>query len=94
MTRTQKNVPTIIPVIDALDQAIACQENIFVIAVLLEDNGTNAADSIETCLRSGVGRLIANEARKLDTVLRLLEEHYPRPTNRPRSKASILHRQT
>jgi hypothetical protein len=94
MKRTSNHTPATIPVIDALDQAIACQENIFVIGSLLADSSTLAADSHENRVRSGVGRLLANEARKLDILLQALEEHYPRPTKRPRSKASIRPHQT
>jgi hypothetical protein len=87
MKKMPNHATTTIPVIDALDRAIACQENIFVLAVLLED-------SHENLVLSGAGRLIANEARKLGDMLLVLEEQYPRPTKRPRSGASIRPRQT
>ena len=81
-------------VIDALDLAIACHENIFILASLLEDSGTNAADNHENSVRSGAGRLIAIEARKMGDSLTVLEEHYPRPTKRSRSDAKITHHKT
>ena len=87
MKRTPNHAPAAIPVVDALDQAIACQENIFVLAILLEDSGTNATGSHENRVPAGAGRLIANEARKLDILLRTLEEHFPRPTKRFHSGA-------
>ena len=87
MKKMSNHATATIPVIDALDRAIAAQENIFILAVLLED-------SQENLVLSGAGRLIANEARKLGDMLLVLEEQYPRPTKRPRSGASIRHRQT
>jgi len=69
--------PTEASVADALDSAFICQENIFAVAILLEDRHTSeAGDQPENRVVAGAGRIIATEARRLKAALEILEEHH------------------
>lgn len=75
-------------ILDAFDAAMDCQENLMVLAILLEDSGNAAFDPHEKCVLSGAGRLVANEAKKLQFALDSLETHcQKRPTSQRHSKA-------
>jgi len=79
--------PTEIPTPDALEQAMDCRENIFAIAVLLEDSAAQAADEHERAILSGAGRLIADETRKLKSLLAILDRRLPKMKTKPSPKA-------
>ena len=63
-------------VVDALDQAITCQENIFAIASLLEDSRNGDAGTPENRVIASVGRIIAAQARRLGAALDILENQH------------------
>jgi hypothetical protein len=79
----------VISIIDALDQAMDCCENISAIALLLQDSGGHAAlDEYESTVLSGAGRLIAHEARKLKTLIDNLEEQFAQPKKHSPKKSA------
>lgn len=80
--------PAEIPAIDALEQAMNCRENIFAIALMLEDSGEHAAgDEQESTILSGTGRLIASETRKLKTLLDIMDRQFSKPNKQPLKKS-------
>jgi hypothetical protein len=81
--------PAEIPALDALEQAMDCRENIFALALLLEDSAAQAAgDEQENSILSGTGRLIASETRKLKTLLDILAGQFPKPEKHPPKKSA------
>jgi hypothetical protein len=86
---TPHQPPTEIPALDALEQAMDCRENIFALAVLLEDSAAQAAaDEHESAILSGAGRLIANETRKLKSLLEILDRQFSKPKKQPPKKSA------
>lgn len=76
-----------IPALDALEQAMDCHENIFTIAVLLEDSAAQAADEHEKAILSGAGRIIAQETRKLQSLLETLDRQLQKVKKQPPRKS-------
>ena len=85
---TPPQPPAETPAIDALEQAMDCRENIFALAVLLEDSAAQtAADEHESAILSGAGRLIANETRTLKSLLEILDRQLQKVKKQPSKKS-------
>jgi hypothetical protein len=74
MKSTSSHAKTDNSILDALDQALTSHENIFALAIQLEDS-RSASDHPEDRVASHIGRIIAGETRMLKSALDELEKH-------------------
>ena len=77
MKKTSKHFADTASVIDAFDQAFSSQENILVIAALMESTASETPFSNhDHRILAGAGKIITAEARKLNEAMCVLEKHF------------------